>query len=89
MRIIFIALTIIFPFWLVFAYIYEWTPAGIRKTESEEAETQKSTQSYNEHRGRQISKITIAAMGLAIVLLVVDRVFDFSGMLIEEILISP
>jgi len=69
-----IVLIIGFPLWIVFAYVFEWTPTGFKKTEdvAEEASVAKAT-------GKKLNAIIITGMALAIVLLVADRIFNFTG----------
>ncbi|HKK12537.1 MAG TPA: hypothetical protein VJ945_06875, partial [Flavobacteriaceae bacterium] len=69
-----IVLIIGFPLWIVFAYVFEWTPKGFKKTEDveEEASVSKAT-------SKRLTAVIIAGMALAIVLLVSDRIFNFTG----------
>lgn len=73
-RITLIVLIIGFPLWLIFAYIFEWTPDGFKKTTDveEEASVAKST-------SKKMNAIIIAGLSLAILLLVADRIFYFTG----------
>jgi adenylate cyclase len=63
-----------FPIWVVFAYVYEWTPTGFKKTTevAEEASVYQQT-------GKRLNVFIIGGMALAIVLLITDRVFNFTG----------
>jgi len=72
-----IGLIILFPAWLVFAWVYEYTPKGFQKTEEvQEAESQTRA------TGKKLNAIIVGGMALAIMLLVADRFFHFSeGML--------
>ncbi len=63
-----------FPIWVIFAYVYEWTPAGFKKT----TEVSEETSVYKE-TGKRLNIFIIGGMALAIVLLVADRVFNFTG----------
>ena len=57
-----------FPFWLAFAWFYEWTPEGFkREREIEPGE------SVTHRTGRKLDFIFIGVMALAIVLLLTDR----------------
>lgn len=72
-RVLLIILAVLFPCWLVFAYIYEWTPDGFKKTDEvpEEKSLYKTTE-------RKLNHAIIAGLSVVIVLLVVDRVFHVS-----------
>jgi len=59
-----IACIIGFPFWLAFAWFYEFTPAGLKR-ESEIA----PEDSITVHTGRKFDRWTIAVLGVAVVLL--------------------
>jgi len=69
-----IVLVIGFPLWIVFAYVFEWTPKGFKKTNevAEETSVAKAT-------GKKMNAIIFVGMALAIVLLVADRLFNFTG----------
>ena len=56
------------PFWLAFAWFYEFTPEGLKR-ESEIA----ATDSIAHHTGRKLDRWIFAIMGVAIVLLLTDR----------------
>jgi len=68
-----IVLIIGFPLWIVFAYVFEWTPKGFKKTEdvAEEASVAKAT-------GKKMTNIIVIGLTLAVVLLVSDRIFNFT-----------
>lgn len=70
----FIVLIIGFPLWIVFAYVFEWTPKGFKKTEDVAEEI-----SINKTTSKKFNAIIITGMALAIVLLVSDRIFNFTG----------
>jgi len=74
MQILMIVLTIGFPVWIVFAYVFEWTPKGFKKTEdvSEEASVAKAT-------SKRLTAVIIAGLSIAVILLVSDRLFNFTG----------
>ncbi|NNK88810.1 MAG: tetratricopeptide repeat protein [Flavobacteriaceae bacterium] len=63
-----ILLGIGFPVWLVFSWIYEFTPDGIRKTEDVEP-----SDSISNLTGNRLNKIIITTLTLAVVLLLIDR----------------
>lgn len=63
-----IAAVVGFPFWIAFAWFYEFTPTGLKR-ESELAPD--NGQALN--RGRRLDKWIIAVLALAVVLLVTDR----------------
>lgn len=70
----FIVLIIGFPVWIVFAYVFEWTPTGFKKTEDVAEET-----SIAKTTSKKLNGIIVAGMTLAILLLVADRIFNFTG----------
>lgn len=78
-QILLIILAVIFPFWLVFAYIYEWTPDGFRQTDNvpEEESLHKST-------NRKLNHYIIGGLLIIIALLIVDRVFNVTGDIIQD-----
>lgn len=53
-----------FPCWLIFSWVYEITPEGIKKTVAVDSEASVAPQTSN-----RLSQIIIAALGVAIVLL--------------------
>ncbi|SMD33256.1 TolB amino-terminal domain-containing protein [Reichenbachiella faecimaris] len=63
-----------FPIWVVFAYVYEWTPTGFRKTTEVAVET-----SVYQETGKRLNAFIIGGLALAVVLLITDRVFNFTG----------
>lgn len=69
-----IALTIGFPVWIVFSYVFEWTPEGFKKSEDVDEET-----SIVEVTSKKLNGIIIAGMALAIMLLLADRIFNLTG----------
>ncbi len=63
-----VAAAIGFPFWLAFAWFYEFTPEGLkRESEIDPAE------SITAHTGKKLDRWIFAIMGVAIVLLLTDR----------------
>ncbi len=69
-----IVLIIGFPLWIVFAYLFEWTPKGFKKTEDVAVEA-----SVARATGKKMNAVIFVGMSLAIVLLVSDRIFNFTG----------
>jgi len=63
-----IAAAVGFPFWIAFAWFYEFTPDGLKR----ESEVE-SHESITRHTGRKLDFIIIAVMAVAIVLLLTDR----------------
>jgi TolB-like protein/Flp pilus assembly protein TadD len=63
-----IAAAIGFPFWLAFAWFYEWTPEGLKR-ESDIA----PGESITRHTGRKLDFAIIAVLAVAVVLLLTDR----------------
>jgi len=63
-----------FPFWVAFAYIFEWTPYGFRKTSNVIPE-----QSVYKSTGKRLNSIIIIGLSLAVVLLLTDRFFNITG----------
>ena len=78
-RWIFILLAIGFPCWVIFAYIYERTPTGYKPTDevAEEKSISKST-------SRRLNRVIIAGLSLAVVLLVLERIFPVSELVSAE-----
>ena len=69
-----IALVIGFPVWIVFSYVFEWTPEGFKKSKDVDEET-----SIVEVTSKKLNGIIILGMSLAIVLLLADRIFNLTG----------
>jgi TolB-like protein/Tfp pilus assembly protein PilF len=63
-----IAAIVGFPFWIAFAWFYEFTPEGLKR-ESEVA----PDESITRRTGRRIDLVIIAVLAVAVVLLVTDR----------------
>ena len=57
-----------FPFWIAFAWFYEFTPEGLKR----ESEIDPA-QSITAHTGKKLDRWIFAIMGIAIVLLLTDR----------------
>lgn len=63
-----------FPIALVFAWAYEITPDGLKKTEEVDAEA-----SVTADTGRKIDRMIIGGLAVLVVFLVADRVMGFAG----------
>ena len=63
-----IILGIGFPIWLVFSWIYEFTPEGLKKTDEVRPE-----ESISHETGSKLNRIIILSLLITIVVLVVDR----------------
>ncbi len=63
-----VAAAIGFPFWIAFAWFYEFTPEGLKR----ESEIDPA-QSITAHTGKKLDRWIFAIMGIAIVLLLTDR----------------
>jgi TolB-like protein/cytochrome c-type biogenesis protein CcmH/NrfG len=63
-----VAAVIGFPFWIAFAWFYEFTPEGLKR----ESEVERH-ESITHHTGRKLDFAIIGVMAVAIVLLVTDR----------------
>lgn len=72
-RWILIALIIGFPAWIVFAYLYDWTPQGFRKTSELDSEHQTPP-----HTLKRTNHYIIAGLSLALILMVADKVFNLT-----------
>ncbi|TVZ60344.1 TolB-like protein [Flavobacteriaceae bacterium MAR_2010_105] len=66
-----IILFIGFPIWIVFSWIYEFTPEGLKKTIDVEPEI-----SMMSKTGSRINKVIIFALSLAVIVLVIDRLIN-------------
>jgi adenylate cyclase len=63
-----VACVIGFPFWIAFAWFYEWTPEGFRREREVEP-----GESITPHTGRKLDFAIIAVLAIAVVLLLTDR----------------
>jgi TolB-like protein/Tfp pilus assembly protein PilF len=68
-----IILIIGFPVWLVFAFVFEWTHSGFKKTDDIQEE-----QSVSKATSKRLNGIIIAGLSLAVILLITDRIFKFT-----------
>lgn len=73
MRILLIVLIVGFPLWVTFAYFFDWTPEGFRKTSDAgpDENTVKTT-------SKRSNAFIIAGLSLVVALLVADRIFNLS-----------
>lgn len=63
-----IACCVGFPFWLAFAWLYEWTPQGLKRESGIAADV-----SITRSTGRRLDRAIIAVLAIAVVLLLADR----------------
>ena len=64
-----IVLILIFPIWLVFAWVYDFTPDGIKKTEDVQFDY-----SIHKRKNTKLNRIIIGGLSIAVVLLVINQV---------------
>jgi TolB-like protein/Flp pilus assembly protein TadD len=62
------ALVVGFPFWIAFAWFYEFTPEGLKRESEVEPH-----ESITHHTGRKLDFAIIGVLAIAVVLLVTDR----------------
>ena len=67
-----------FPVWLIFAWVYEFTPEGIKKTIDVEPE-----RSISIKTGSRLNKLIITTLTLAIIVLLVDRFTRDAAQVVE------
>jgi len=67
LKLILICLVLGFPLWIIFSWVYEITPEGIKKTKNID-----SDKSITHQTGNRLNKIIIGALGVAIVLLLIS-----------------
>ena len=70
---ILLILLIGFPVWIVFSWIYEFTPKGIKKTIDIEPEF-----SMMSKTGSKLNKVIIFTLSLAVIILVIERITNKS-----------
>ncbi len=63
-----VAACIGFPFWLAFAWFYEWTPEGFKREQEVEP-----NQSVTRRTGRKLDVLIIGVLAVSVVLLLTDR----------------
>ena len=69
LKIALVILLIGFPIWIVFSWVYEFTPDGIRKTEDIEPE-----KSIMPKTGSRLNRVIILALSVAVVFLIYDKI---------------
>ncbi|NNF35517.1 MAG: tetratricopeptide repeat protein [Saprospiraceae bacterium] len=74
MKFLIVLLLIGFIPWVVFAWFYEYTGSGFRKTEEIPLD-----ESITQSTGKRMNFIIIASLSLAVILLLADRQFDFTN----------
>lgn len=74
MKTILVVLVIGFPIWLIFSWIYDLTPEGIKKTKNSDPDTSKSTV-INQRLNRSI----IGFLSIAVILLIINQLRISSG----------
>ncbi len=74
-----ILLTILFPVWLVFAYVYELTPGGLKKTSEVDP-----AQSIRKETNKSLNKYIIMGLSLVVLLLIFDRFYSIDIALDES-----
>src|SRR6478752_2394130 len=62
-----VAAAIGFPFWIAFAWLYEFTPEGLKRESEIEA------RSIKRHTGRNLDLAIVGVLTVAVVLLLTDR----------------
>src|ERR687887_1463551 len=77
-----VAAAIGFPFWIAFAWFYEFTPEGLKR----ESEID-PTESITRHTGRKLDFAIIGVLAIAVVLLLTDRFVSRHG--VNEITLAP
>ncbi|NNJ89495.1 MAG: hypothetical protein HKP53_08835, partial [Eudoraea sp.] len=73
-----IILALGFPVWLIFAWVYEITPEGIRKTIDIEPD-----ESISHKTSSRLNKLIISTLTLALVVLLVDKFSSDSAQVVE------
>ena len=81
MQVLLIFLMVLFPAWLIFAWFYEYTPNGFKRTEAVEESIALQT-------GKRLNAIIIGGLSLAVLLLLADRIFDLSGKMVAKVELS-
>ena len=64
-----IVMAIVFPLWLIFAWIYDFTPDGLQKTDDIEYDSK-----IHAKKNLKLNRFIIGSLSMAIVLLVVNQV---------------
>ena len=74
-RWIVVAATVGFPFWLLFAWYYEWTPQGLQR----ESEISVAPSPVSRRQRKNVDRWIIAMLGVAVVLLLANQFVDRRG----------
>lgn len=69
-RVLFIILLIGLPIWIVFAYVYEWTPTGFKATDKVD-----EANSIHKITEKRLNRVIIAALALAVIFLLFDKFY--------------
>ncbi len=72
---IIVLLVICFPFAVIFSWIFDITPEGVKKTESAKVVKQKETPSKPQKRKLRVSDVIIAVLILIVVILAYPKIF--------------
>lgn len=78
LRLILIGMICLFPVWVIFAYFYEWTDHGFKLTSAVKREESQSAAT-----SKRLNQYIIAGLSLAVILLLLDRVTNFSDAVME------
>jgi len=73
-------LGIVFPFWLIFAWVYEITPEGLKKTENIDPKTSILPQTNN-----RLNKVIIASLSIVVVFLLANQFWNTSADRVDNI----
>jgi TolB-like protein/Tfp pilus assembly protein PilF len=79
-----VAAVVGFPFWIAFAWFYEFTPEGLRRESEVEPH-----ESISHHTGRKLDFAIIGVLAVAVVLLVTDRFVLHHGVNEEASVAAP
>jgi TolB-like protein/Tfp pilus assembly protein PilF len=79
-----VAAVVGFPFWIAFAWFYEFTPEGLRRESEVEPH-----ESLTHHTGRKLDFAIIGVLAVAVVLLVTDRFVLHHGVNEEASVAAP
>lgn len=74
MRVLLVTLIIGFPLWVVFAYFFELTPDGFKKTSATT-----TNQSVHRSTSKRLNGIIIGGLSLAVILLIGDRIINLGN----------
>ena len=76
---IFITILVGFPAFIIFAYLFEITPTGFKRTESVAPE-----KSIHKETSQKLNRYIIGGLAIAILLLVADRQFGLTATILDE-----